>query len=147
MSKFKVGDKVRRIKEGNHCRDADGNLVTLPVGSEVVVLAVDVGMLTVTGFPAEYSCHEDYFELVVEPAPTARSTDPASSKGKRRVNKYEEAVLRYLIAHGTGTGKEIAAVEQEPLNCITPRFAPLRRRNLIKDTGVRKDKQIVWGLV
>lgn len=147
MSKFKVGDKVRRIKEANHCVGAGGEVETLAVGSEVVVTEVFGDMLTVTGFGARAGSHEDYFELVVEPAPTARSTDPASSKGKRRVNKYEEAVLRYLIAHGTGTGKEIAAVEQEPLNCITPRFAPLRRRNLIKDTGVRKDKQIVWGLV
>lgn len=147
MSKFKVGDKVRRIKEDNHCVDDLGNLVTLPVGSTTEVVAVAGGMLTVTGFPAEYGSREDYFELVVEQAPTARSTDPASSKGKRRVNKYEEAVLRYLIAHGQGTGKDIASVEQVPLNCVTPRFAPLRRRNLIKDTGVRKDKQIVWGLV
>lgn len=146
MSKFKVGDKVRRIKEANYCAWGGRALETLDVGSVVTVTEVFDNMLTVTGFSAQAGSHERYFELVVEAAPTARSTDPASSKGKRRINRYEEAVLRYLIAHGTGTGKDIAACEREPLNCITPRFAPLRRRNLVKDTGQRKDKQIVWGL-
>jgi hypothetical protein len=44
------------------------------------------------------------------------------------------------------TGKDIANFTGEPLNCLTPRFAPLRRKGLIKDSGVRRDKQIVWVL-
>lgn len=142
MSKFKVGDKVRRITFDNSCAQC-----AMEIGSLWKVTGVAGDWLSLDGYPFPLSSNELFFELVVEAAPTARSTDPATSKAKRRVNKYEEAVLRYLIAHGQGTGKEIATVEQEPLNCITPRFAPLRRRNLIKDTGVRKDKQIVWGLV
>lgn len=75
----------------------------------------------------------------------ARRTDPATSKGNRKVNKYEQAVLD-VLAGAHHTGKEIAAVSGQPLNSITPRFAPLRRKGLIKDSGVRRDKQIVWVL-
>lgn len=85
-----------------------------------------------------------------DPGPSmARSTDPATSKGKRRVNKYEQAVLSILngLYEGQGyTGKQIATLTGHPLNCITPRFAPLRRKGLIKDSGLRRDKQIVWVL-
>lgn len=76
----------------------------------------------------------------------ARANDPATSKGKRKVNKYEEEVLAQLSLIGPSTGKEIASLSQQPLNCITPRFAPLRRKGLIKDSGVKRDKQIVWVL-
>jgi hypothetical protein len=90
------------------------------------------------------------FELAQEPsAATARSNDPATSKGKRKTNKYEQAVLGILkgLYQGQGyTGKQIASLTGHPLNCITPRFAPLRRKGLIKDSGERRDKQIVWVL-
>jgi len=97
---------------------------------------------------------EDHFELVndgVDPAvyaqAPARTNDPATSKGKRRVNQYEQSVLTYLSLYRDdgGTGKEIAG-KHTALNCITPRFAPLRRKGLIKDSGQRRDKQIVWVL-
>ena len=81
--------------------------------------------------------------------PTARKNDPATSKGNKRVNRYEHAVLNVLSQGGAAagmTGKEIARYHDVPLNCITPRFAPLRRKGLIKDSGVRRDKQIVWVL-
>lgn len=86
-----------------------------------------------------------YFEQVVEPF-AYRVTGPATSKGKRKVNKYEQAVLSFLACNPDGTGKEIASGMREPLNCITPRFAPLRRKGLIKDSGIKRDKQIVWVL-
>jgi hypothetical protein len=91
------------------------------------------------------------FELVddgVDPSVYARTNDPATSKGKRKVNKYEQSVLTYLSLYREdgGTGKEIAG-KHTALNCITPRFAPLRRKGLIKDSGQRRDKQIVWVLV
>jgi hypothetical protein len=96
----------------------------------------------------------------------ARSLDPVTSKGKRKVNKYEQAVLeqlavpRYSAAEPNGvtglTGKELAIVSGHPLNCITPRFAPLRRKGLIKAATtlniigprqvIKRDKQIVWVL-
>jgi hypothetical protein len=75
----------------------------------------------------------------------SRNNDPVTSKGTRKVNKYEQAVLD-VLAGAEHTGKEIAEVSGHPLNCITPRFAPLRRKGLIKDSGVRRDKQIVWCL-
>ena len=74
-----------------------------------------------------------------------RANDPATSKGKRKVNKYEQAVLSALY-HESMTGKEIADASGHPLNCITPRFAPLRRKGLIKDSGGKRNKQIVWVL-
>lgn len=80
-------------------------------------------------------------------AAPARKTDPATSKGK--VNKYEQAVLSILngLYEGQGyTGKQIATLTGHPLNCITPLFAPLRRKGLIRDSGVKRDKQIVWVL-
>lgn len=97
-------------------------------------------------------------------AATARSTDPATSKGERKVNKYEQTVLAYLASYPAGlVGKEIAGMSDTPLNCITPRFAPLRRKGLIKAATkfvkgatvgyegarfevVKRDKQIVWVL-
>jgi hypothetical protein len=95
-----------------------------------------------------------------------RANDPATSKGERKVNKYEQAVLYALGSDSPFamdkrgyTGKELATVTGFPLNCITPRFAPLRRKGLIKakvydqqygstaDTAVvKRDKQIVWVL-
>jgi hypothetical protein len=80
--------------------------------------------------------------------PLARATDPVTSKRQPKVNKYEQVVLYELgLGFGGMTGKEIAAHSDNPLNCITPRFAPLRRKGLIKDSGQRRDKQIVWVLV
>ena len=91
------------------------------------------------------------FELV-DDGRTSRTTDPVTSKGKRKVNKYEQSVLaimnggHYEPRPQGWTGKELAAESGHPLNCITPRFAPLRRKGLIKDSGVKRDKQIVWCL-
>ena len=158
MAEFKVGDKVRRTT----------NNVLHPAmheGSEWVVAGVEVNedrvKLTFAGQPPYAVFHGSMYELIEEPAQSrrmeahkeeyraaARANDPATSKGKRKVNKYEQAVLSYLEKHGAegGTGKSIAADTYMPLNCITPRFAPLRRKGLIKDSGSRHDKQIVWVL-
>lgn len=78
----------------------------------------------------------------------ARALDPATSKGTRKVNKYEQCVVELLGRNPvTGlTGKQMAQLSGFALNCITPRFAPLRRKDLIKDSGVKRDKQIVWVL-
>jgi hypothetical protein len=95
--------------------------------------------------------YHDRFELV-DDGRTSRTTDPVTSKGKRKVNKYEQSVLAimgggYYEPREMGwTGKELAAESGHQLNCITPRFAPLRRKGLIKDSGVKRDKQIVWVL-
>ncbi len=155
----KVGDRVRRVVCANRVT-VGGIEKILPVGAVRTVQGERNGMITVSGFPAPFGSCVSKFELVQE-APTSRANDPATSKGKRKVNKYEEAVLDALgndspfgMDKRAYTGKEIAAVTGHPLNCITPRFAPLRRKGLIKQAtcpegGVplKRDKQIVWVLV
>lgn len=164
MVEFKVGDKVLRTTD--HMTWA-----AMHKGSEWIVAGVtlDEGTvkLTFAGQPRYAVFYASMYELIQE-APQlrrmeahkeeyrARANDPATSKGKRKVNKYEQAVLDMLRGgtHGYSlakkswalTGKEIAEQSGHPLNCITPRFAPLRRKGLIKDSGVKRDKQIVWVL-
>lgn len=77
----------------------------------------------------------------------ARSTDPTTSKVWKDLGKYERVIVEQLTWHGGMTGKEIAASSKVPLNCITPRFAPMRRKSLIEASGVRRDKQTVWHLL
>ncbi len=134
---FKVGDRVTCVRSCPRLIYTGQQYTVRDVNAEFVYLYGVTG-----GF------YHDRFELVrAEPAPTARSNDPATSKGRRKVNKYEQAVLNSLRFTKEGrTGKEIASDEEHPLNCITPRFAPLRRKGLIKDSGERRDKQIVWVL-
>lgn len=159
MEQFKVGDKVRRTANHN-------TWAAMHKGSEWVVAGVKVyrGIvrLTFDDQPQFSVFHASLYELIREaPQPRrmeahkeayrARANDPATSKGKRKANKYEQAVLTGLSLYFnddlTGmTGKELAAATGHPLNCITPRFAPLRRKGLIKDSGVKRDKQIVWVL-
>ena len=143
---FKVGDKVRRI--------AGSSDRTVRTVSEVG--AYDAFNYE-NSLPIDYAvgggCLFEYWELAPVTCKVsahkaeyrARSNDPATSKGKRRVNKYEQAVLTAL-AGAHHTGQEIAQVTDQPLNCITPRFAPLRRKELIKDSGVKRNKQTVWCL-
>ena len=143
---FKTGDKIKCV-----------------CGTSLTGPAVD-WVYTVESYDGRYVMLSDgpagrwfagRFELevpkVTQPAPV-RANDPATSRGKRRVNKYEQAVLDLLNCEPHGpqnlglTGKEMAIYTGHPLNCITPRFAPLRRKGLIKDSGIKRDKQIVWVL-
>lgn len=150
---FKVNDQVK-------CMRDVGALVQ---GIVYTVHAIDGHYIRLVGVRGGWL--PDRFELVAPNVPTARANDPVTSKGKRKVNKYEQAVisaLEELSAHDARvrpatahlvipsiglTGKEIADHTDHPLNCITPRFAPLRRKGLIKDSGIKRDKQIVWVLV
>lgn len=138
-----VGDLVERI--GNHSQES-------PVGTRARITQVfGTGFFNHDGPACDHhplgGCNPKWWRKVDESVPTARNNDPATSKGKKRVNKYEQAVLDVLGMYGASlTGKEIAKEADMPLNCITPRFAPLRRKGLIKDSGVRRDKQIVWVL-
>ena len=150
MARFKVGDRVVAAED---CHPF------FAMGDAGVVVEDDGGIYYVK-FDASptvcVKCDGSYEWWVVqvteEQVPTARANDPATSKGKRKVNKYEQAVLtmlnggHYEPRPQGGTGKEIAQATGHPLNCITPRFAPLRRKGLIKDSGIKRDKQIVWVL-
>ena len=152
---FKVGYWVKRIDSDNSFTDQSGKRHNMPVGSVHKVTEVGHdGWLGVEGFYSGRAVSNGEYFVAAQGSevPTARADDPATSKGKRRVNKYEQAVLDTLRMGGdsglpTGfTGKDIANFTGQPLNCVTPRFAPLRRKGLIKDSGVRRDKQIVWVL-
>jgi hypothetical protein len=141
---FKVGDKVKCV---------DDRLVACQVVKDTVYHVRDINNTYLYLHEVQGGFYHNRFELVRDgPTPTARANDPATSKGKRRVNKYEQAVLTimnggYYEPREQGwTGKELAAESGHPLNCITPRFAPLRRKGLIKDSGTKRDKQTVWVL-
>jgi hypothetical protein len=146
---FKVGDKVKCIDRGDN--------VWLTQGKEYKVVGIpDCHPLPdMINIKADDGLFHSYYATrfeVTQDTPTARSNDPATSKGKRKVNKYEQSVIimmsgGYYEPREQGwTGKELAAQSGHQLNCITPRFAPLRRKGLIKDSGTKRDKQIVWVL-
>jgi hypothetical protein len=144
MSEFEEGQRVR-------CVDNSDVAESLEVGAIYTVRDCTDAYVYLLGNCGGW--HLDRFVLIedgVDPSvyAHARTNDPATSKGKRRVNQYEQSVLTYLSLYREdgGTGKEIAG-KHTALNCITPRFAPLRRKGLIKDSGQRRDKQIVWTLV
>ena len=128
---FTVGSKVKCIEGCGRLKQ--GAVFTVRYTSETYVYLKEI----------DGGWYHSRFELV-DDGRTSRTTDPVTSKGKRKVNKYEEAITQYLCVGCAATGKEIAAATGHPLNCITPRFAPLRRKGLIKDSGVKRDKQIVW---
>ena len=151
MARFKVGDRVVA---------AENCLEYFSKGDAGTVVEDDGIMYRVEFDPAPTAKRKStgsydwwVLDVTAEQAPAARANDPATSKGKRKVNKYEQAVLACLAVmspdpmYKGATGKQIAKWSGHPLNCITPRFAPLRRKGLIKDSGIKRDKQIVWVLV
>ena len=177
MSKFKVGDIVKRITCANHgvyC----GNKWILPVGTVCVVTAVYGDMLYITGhglskgvlreahsstffeltevqaplsstfLPPFFASDVDYGKVVVKGG--ARSNDPdTSKKAARKPRESLRDKVFVLFAsniYRDWTGKEVANYLDAPLNSVTPRFAELRRAGTIKDSGLRRDGQIVWVL-
>ena len=101
-------------------------------------------------------CNADFWE----PAPPiprmedhkaeyrARANDPGTSKfaGKPNRPSLRERVHANLCHEHNATGTEIAEHLGARLNSVTPRLAELRRAGRIKDSGIRRDKQIVWVL-
>lgn len=93
----------------------------------------------------------------------ARKTDPGTSKvAAVRANRtgLRERIMNvmsggnYEPREQGWTGKELAAQLEVPLNSVTPRFAELagtsasyKKPPRIKDSGQRRDGQIVWVLV
>lgn len=143
---------------GNRVKCVCGIEETLEFGAVYTVKSVNGHFLNLNEVSGAW--YSERFVVLKDrkPAATARANDPATSKGNRKVNKYEQAVLNALDLGGgnkaTLTGKEIAQLTGHPLNCITPRFAPLRRKGLIKALpapapmygDMRRDRQIVWVL-
>lgn len=83
-----------------------------------------------------------------DPVP-ARKTDPATSHGTKpkRVSLRQRVLDAITEAGPNGaTGHEVCGRGSDVLNSITPRFAELRKAGRIKDSGQRRDGQIVWVL-
>lgn len=105
-------------------------------------------------------------QMIVVPRAAARATDPetshtAAAAVTTKVASIKQRILIDLSVHGGQTGKELAARSGIPLNSITPRFAELSGKKYatrmcisidnvppsirrIKDSGERRDGQIVW---
>ena len=85
----------------------------------------------------------------------ARKSDPDTSKiAGRSVNTtmLEACVYGALKAHGPMTSFEVADILRLSLVTVSPRFAPLRDKGLIKDSGVRRMGEsgrgrIVWEII
>lgn len=85
----------------------------------------------------------------------ARATDPDTSQAAARSLDIQPMQREILIAlhHNPGglTGTQLAEATNLSLNTVTPRFAPLQRKGLIRDSGQRRPgpsgrRQIVWVL-
>ncbi len=84
-----------------------------------------------------------------DPSRFARTTDPATSHAAMTVAAaatLSATVLNTLRKHGPCTTHELAALTGLAVVTVSPRIAPLRRRNLVVDTGDRRDKRAVWAL-
>lgn len=153
MAKFKVGDKVRRSisfrGEGGWTL-GDKVLTVTEVSAFVAEAWLETDDPLGSGF-----AHR--FDLIATHIPRmgdhkaeyrARANDPATSKaaGKPTRLSLRERVQGILCHGHSATGTEIAEQLGARLNSVTPRLAELRRAGKIKDSGQRRDKQIVWVL-
>ena len=145
---FQVGDKVRRKAEyqGNSWTCGDRMLTITGLSNYAGADWLDFSGLAHGGFASR-------FELVESIAPvvehTARANDPATSVAAGKVKRDSlRNRIKVLFSHHKYecTGHEIANLIEAPLNSVTPRLAELRRAGKIKDSGQRRDKQIVWVL-
>lgn len=76
----------------------------------------------------------------------ARKTDPSTSQlaAKPKRVGLRERINQYMCTGTAATGEEIAAALDARLNSVTPRFAELQRAGILKDSGQRRNGQIVW---
>lgn len=76
----------------------------------------------------------------------ARKTDPSTSQqaAKPKRTGLRERINQYMCRGTAATGEEIAAALDARLNSVTPRFAELQRAGILKDSGERRNGQIVW---
>lgn len=150
MYHYKVGDVVQRLSQFQ-------NELGWPHGDKrmtVTGISADDHLL----FEYEYSggWMPERFNLVQvfkeAPLPSAmhrsndRDTAVAASKAMFAdlSNKEARVFETIRLSEFGATGKQIAAATGLALNTVTPRFAPLQRKGCIKDSGQRRDRQIVW---
>lgn len=101
---FKVGDRVVTV-EGCASYYQAGCKGTIVDGDGYCLhVKFDAGQGVDEGCNRTWWADAD--KLVAESTPTARANDPATSKGNRKVNKYEAAVLE-VLAGANMTGKRL----------------------------------------
>ena len=79
----------------------------------------------------------------------ARSSDPETSHdaaARVDVARAEGRVLDCLRVLGKANNNEIAEYLGCRVNASSPRIAPLCRKGLVRNSGERRDRQIVWEL-
>ena len=87
--------------------------------------------------------------------PRARNSDPQTSKSAAAsvvpgVNRLENIVYEaiHIMGKEGATGAEVEKITGLPWQTLSPRFAPLRRKGLIRANGTRPGRsnraQIVW---
>ena len=79
-----------------------------------------------------------------------RATDPDTSKeaaDKVDAVRLERLVVDAVRELGTATAHEVAEHTLLSLVTVSPRFAPLERKGLLRRTGERRDGRQVWALV
>lgn len=77
----------------------------------------------------------------------ARRTDPQESRdaaARVNVSADEAMVIEALTQYGPMTTAEVAEITKRDREKISPRFAPLARREIIERTGERRDGSAVW---
>lgn len=79
-----------------------------------------------------------------------RYSDPETSKEAAlavKVNRLEQLFVEQLAKYPEGlTAFQVSILCDVPLNSISPRTAPLKRKGKIYDSGERRDGKIVWKL-
>lgn len=89
-----------------------------------------------------------------DPSAHARRRDPETSREAARsvdVQRREKAVVDALRVLGPSTSKGVAEYLRCDLAAISPRFAPLARKQLIRDSGKRGENPsgrsaVLWEL-
>jgi DNA-binding IclR family transcriptional regulator len=77
-----------------------------------------------------------------------KTSDEAAADALYGAQRVSEIVLEVLEAHPAGlTMCELAGVTGLPVQAVTPRFAPLRRRGLIQAAGKRRNVSGVMATV
>ena len=79
----------------------------------------------------------------------ARASDPDTSHDAAasvNVARAEGRVLDCLRVMGKANNNEIAEYLGCRVNASSPRIAPLCRKGLVRNSGLRRNRQIVWEL-
>lgn len=163
MSLFKAGDVIKIREDARRNNGPLQRMFTLDreytvkdlvgegCGRVVIEGTYDTGSVPVSGVAA--TCFK--FVRCAPAVRKARNTDPETSKAAAKKPRASiRAAVLALIANGPcsvgslgWTGKELAGALLKPLNSVTPRFKELTEANAIKDSGKRRDGQIVWVAV